>query len=173
LNGLYINLKDREEKGIVPTGKSYDELIESLCRDLLALRDPANGQAPITSVLVSQRDYHGPYAEEGPDLVIGYGRGYRSSWESPLGDFPKEIFVDNKQAWSADHCVDPSWVPGVLLSNRKIVLERPSLTDLTVTVLHEFGLEPLPEMIGKNCLADPSGLVQTIPVIDLQIKGDS
>ena len=83
---------------------------------------------------------------------MGYNRGYRSSWESPLGEFPKQIFVDNDDAWSADHCVDYRLVPGVLLTNRKITLENPALYDLTVAILDEFGVAPTAEMIGQDCL---------------------
>jgi len=36
--------------------------------------------------------------------------------------------------------------------NRKIRVERPSLCDLTATILKIFGIERPPEMIGRSIL---------------------
>ena len=152
LNGLYLNLKGREKNGIVPPF-SYEPLLDQLEADLLAMRDPRNGNQVITKVTRPRRDFHGPYKGDGPDIIVGYNSPYRSSWESPLGDFPREVIVDNLEAWSGDHCIDNRIVPGVLLTNQKITMESPALYDLTVGVLDEFGVEPLKGMIGKDCLA--------------------
>ena len=152
LSGLYLNLKGREKDGIV-TGEEYDALLDQLESDLLAMRDPRNGNQPVTLVTRTRRDFSGPYLDVGPDIIVGYGRGYRSSWESPLGEFTREIFTDNMEAWSGDHLIDRRLVPGVLITNRKITLEEPALYDLTVAVLDEYGIAPTPEMIGEDCLA--------------------
>jgi hypothetical protein len=49
--------------------------------------------------------------------------------------------------------MDYRLVPGVLVTNQRITLERPALYDLTVAVLDEFGVPPLGEMVGKDALA--------------------
>ena len=41
----------------------------------------------------------------------------------------------------------------MLLTNQRISLETPALHDLTVAVLDEFGVAPLPEMIGEDTIA--------------------
>ncbi|MCX7016064.1 MAG: alkaline phosphatase family protein [Candidatus Sumerlaeota bacterium] len=151
LNGIYVNLSGREKNGIVKP-EEYDALLDQLEKELLETRDPRNNEQPISLIVRPRRDFHGPYADAGPDLIVGYNWGYRTSWASPLGEFPKEIFLDNKDAWSADHCLDHRVVPGVLLTNQRITLEDPALHDLTVAVLAQFGLAPLPEMRGRNCL---------------------
>jgi len=84
-----------------------------------------------------------------PDIVIGFASGYRSSDESALGQFSKEVLSDNKRSWMADHCMDYREVPGILLSNRKIKYESPALYDLAPTILREFGIDPDDEMIGR------------------------
>jgi predicted AlkP superfamily phosphohydrolase/phosphomutase len=152
LNGLYVNLRGREANGIVSQGADYDQLLDRLEADLLAMRDPRNGNHPITLVSRTHRDLKGTNVDSGPDLIIGYNRGYRSSWKSPLGEFPREVFLDNRDPWSGDHSIDYRLVPGILLSNRKISLEKPALYDLTVGVLDEYGVRKLPAMIGKDCL---------------------
>ena len=105
-----------------------------------------------TLALRADQEFEGDYPSVGPDLVVGYNWGYRSSWENPLGEFPPEIFVDNDDPWSGDHAIDYRLVPGVLLTNQRITLKEPTLYDLTVAVLDEFGVSPLPEMIGEDCL---------------------
>ncbi len=152
LNGVYVNLHGRERSGIVSSG-AYEELLEKLESELLAMVDPETGEKPISLVVRTKRDFHGPHLDGAPDLVVGYNRGYRSSWASPLGEFPAEIFEVNLDAWSGDHAMDHRFVPGVLLSNRSITLDQPALYDLTVSVLDEYGVEKLPEMIGSDCLA--------------------
>ncbi len=152
LNGVYVNLKGRERDGIISPGKEYNELLDQLKADLLAMRDPRTGKNPISRVVCPQREFHGEYKDDGPDIIVGFNRGYRISWDSPLGKFPKDEFVDNIKAWSGDHCADSRVVPGILVTNQKITLENPALYDVTVAILDEFGVKPLPEMIGKDCL---------------------
>ncbi len=156
LNAIYVNLSGREKNGLVKRGGEYEELLRRLEADLLSMRDSRNGEKAISLVVRPKRDFSGAYRNDGPDLVVGFTRGYRSSWESPLGEFPKEVFVDNLDAWSGDHCIDPRLVPGVLITNQRISLDAPSLHDLTVAVLDEFGVSPLPDMIGKDCLVRKS-----------------
>jgi len=152
LNGLYVNLQGRESRGIVAAGVEYDALLDRLGRDLLALRDPQGGAPVVTLFTRVRRDFHGPHTTAGPDAIVGYAAGYRSSWKSPLGEFPSQVIEDNRDAWSGDHSNDYRTVPGVLVTNRKITLEAPALYDLTVAILDEYGL-PRPEgMIGTDCL---------------------
>ena len=153
LNGLYVNLKGREKNGIVEPGEAYDALLNQIEEGLLAAVDPRNGRNPVSLVVQTHRDFDNTYVDLGPDIIVGYNRGYRTTAESGLGEFPREVFVDNMDAWSADHSVDCRVVPGVLLTNKKITLDNPALHDLTVAVLNQYGIAPLPEMIGKNCIA--------------------
>ena len=152
LQGLYVNLQGREENGIVAPGAEYEQLLDRLETDLLAMVDDRNGRSPVSLVYRSRQELSGPYAEEAPDIIVGYSLGYRASWESPIGEFPLEVFLDNDEAWSGDHQNDYRLVPGVLLTNRRITSDRPALYDLTVSVLDEFGVAPLPEMIGEDVL---------------------
>ncbi|PIE01555.1 MAG: hypothetical protein CSA81_11535 [Acidobacteria bacterium] len=157
LNGLYVNLKGREKHGAV-SQEEYNSLLDELERDLLAIVDPATGRKPISQVTRTRSDFKGTNTEYAPDIIVGYSWGYRSSWENPLGEFTKEVFIPNMKAWSGDHCIDNSIVPGVLITNQKISMETPALYDLTVAILDEFGVKPLEQMIGKDCLAPRNSL---------------
>jgi predicted AlkP superfamily phosphohydrolase/phosphomutase len=152
LNGLYVNLRGREKEGAVEPGAEYEALVQELDHALLGMVDPRNGNAAVSLVVQPRRDFRGPEKDKGPDILVGYSRGYRSSWDSPLGMFPPEVFVDNQSAWSGDHCIDHRLVPGILLTNQRITSDSPSLADLTIAVLDEFGVPPPDGLIGQDIL---------------------
>src|ERR1700722_9757929 len=141
LNGLYLNLKGREREGIVQSGAEAEALKEELRSKLDGLVDPASEKVGITGMFDCDAVYAGPYVDNAPDLIVGYGEGFRASWDSVMGKVTGKIFEDNLKAWSGDHCVDPRLVPGVLFSNRKIAIEKPAIVDVAPTVMKLFGLE--------------------------------
>ncbi len=148
-NGLFLNLKGREYKGIVEPGER-ERLLGEISEKLLSVRDPKNGVQVISRVYKAEEIYSGPYLGDAPDLIVGYNKGYRASWETVLGSFPDEVLRDNRQKWSGDHLMEAALVPGILLSNKKILSESPSLTDLAPTVLEEFGIQKQEGMIGES-----------------------
>ncbi len=149
LNGLYLNLKGREREGIVEPGAESEALKEELRRKLEGLIDPPSAQVGITGVFVCDAVYAGPYVDNAPDLIVGYGNGFRASWDSVTGRVTSQIFEDNLKAWSGDHCVDPRLVPGVLFSNKKIAAEKPAIVDVAPTILRLFGLDLPTHFDGK------------------------
>ena len=62
--------------------------------------------------------FRGRNLKYSPDLLVGFRRGYRASWQTALGAVPREVLEDNTQAWIGDHCMASDQVPGVLFSNR-------------------------------------------------------
>ena len=148
--GLYLNLKGREKNGIVEPGSQREALLNELQEKLLAIRDPKNGTPVVLQIYRTDKVYSGPFKLEAPDLIVGYNRGYRASWETTLGKFPRELLRDNKEKWSGDHLVAPEVVPGILLASKKIKTESPALYDLAPSILAEFGVPRPDEMIGKN-----------------------
>ncbi len=152
LNGLYINEQGREKEGIVMPGNDKDNLVREIVGKLESVTDPKTGEKAILKAYISRDVYHGPWVEQAPDIVLGFNRGYRISWQSPLGGFPKEIFEDNTQKWSGDHMGAPDVLPGVVLANRKIRTEAPALYDLTATILDIYGAEKPKEIRGANIL---------------------
>jgi predicted AlkP superfamily phosphohydrolase/phosphomutase len=158
INGLYINLAGRERDGIVGDGDEKEQLLRELTDKLEAVQD-TDGSKVIHKVHRTDKKYKGGETKMAPDLLVGYSRGYRASWDTCLGDMSKEVLSDNDSAWSADHCADVSQVPGVLFCNRPIAKQAPALIDIAPSILHEFGLKIPETMEGKdifksNYLAD-------------------
>ena len=150
INGLYINLRGRERFGTVSPGREYKDLVDEIAFKLEAMVDPKTGRRIVRKAFKKNETYHGPYTDNAPDIVIGFYRGYRSSDESALGQFSNEVITENTRKWAADHCMDYREVPGILLVNKKITLQEPALYDIAPTILKEFGIDPLPEMVGKS-----------------------
>jgi predicted AlkP superfamily phosphohydrolase/phosphomutase len=149
LNGLYLNLRGRERDGIVEASQR-DALLREISEKLLAVRDPENGKPVIRRVYRTDECYHGPEAKNAPDLIIGYDRDYRASWNTCLGRFDSALVIDNTQPWSADHCIAHDLVPGVLISNRKISVNEPALIDVAPTILSYFGVSIPKAMSGRD-----------------------
>jgi len=140
LTGLFVNRKGREAHGIVEPGTELDALCRELKQKLEALEDPLDGQPVVKEAFVTKEVHSGPYADMAPELLIGYHKGFRHSWDCATGSVSKAVFTDNVKAWSGDHCVDPRLVPGVFFCNRKINTETPALMDMAPTVLDLFGV---------------------------------
>ncbi len=150
LNGLYLNLKGREREGIVEPGAEADALLRRISERLLSFRDPESGKPVVADVFVTSKEYHGPMVESAPDLVIGYYPQYRSSWQTALGAVPRTLLADNTEEWRADHCIAPRYVPGVLIANRRVSAKAPQLSDLTVSLMNDFGVSATAGMRGHN-----------------------
>jgi predicted AlkP superfamily phosphohydrolase/phosphomutase len=149
LTGIFINLKDKYAQGIVAQGDEADKLRDEIALCLTSLIDPQTGASAIKRTYVTAKVYRGPYKDHAPDLIPGYQRGYRVSWETAIGRTTESVFHDNTKAWSGDHCIDPLLIPGVLFCNRPVESENPRLLDLGPTVLDLFGV-PVPDhMDGK------------------------
>jgi predicted AlkP superfamily phosphohydrolase/phosphomutase len=149
LTGIFINIKDKYSQGIVAAGSEADRLCEEIAERLGSLIDPESGTTAIKKVYQARKVYRGPYKDQAPDLIVGYDRGYRVSWDAAIGRTTREVFCANTKAWSGDHCVDPSVVPGVLFCNRPIETENPRLLDIGPTVLNLFGVNVPDYMDGK------------------------
>lgn len=155
LNALYVNLKGREKTGVVDP-EERNALLDGIAADLLAVRDPGNGKAPVRAVF---RPDHAAAVDPAvaPDLLIGYASGYRCSGRGAIGEFEEHILRDNESAWSGDHCMAPQEVPGIIVSSRPIGISAPHLRDIPKTILDFYGIEVPPAMIGHNVWGEDGG----------------
>lgn len=152
INGLYLNLRGREARGIVRPEQA-DRLLTEIAIGLEATIDPGVGELAIKRAYRAREIYTGDHLADAPDLVIGYHRGWRGSNASALGAVGEIVFDDNTNKWSGDHCIAHDEVPGVILSNRPLTVGDPDLRDLAPTVLGLFGIEPPAAMEGRFLLA--------------------
>ena len=158
LSGLYINKKGREAHGIVAPGEETEALKREIIAGLSGLRDEEANAIAINEVF-NANDVHsaGPYQAGGLDLIVGYNRGYRASWQGAVGQVMESVFWDNTKSWSGDHSVDPRLVPGVIFSTHPVTSEDPGIMDLAPTILTMFGVDVPAHMTGQVLdVAQPS-----------------
>ena len=150
LGEVYVNLEGREAQGIVEPGAEYDALKQELKQRLVEMVDPETGEHPVRRVVTREEAYSKFDPNMIPDLFVMNSDGYRVSWQTSLGGVPKEIFEDNKNVWSGDHCsVDPEIVKGIFFTNRKLTGSRPPyIADIYPTVLGALGVKPPYELDG-------------------------
>jgi len=150
LNSLYINQKGREGEGIVSPGAETENLIREIASKLEAYVDPKTGERPVLKAFAAKDIYTGAHVDEAPEIIIGFNKGYRISWSSPMGRIPKNIIEDNTEKWSGDHCIAPGIVPGILFMNRKIQAQDPKFLDVSPTILKIFGINKPKEITGTS-----------------------
>ncbi len=151
LAGIMLNLRGREDKGIVEPGSEASELLNEISEKLLKLEN-GKGERVISAVYSSERVYSGPYVSRGPDLVIGTESGYRSGWSCVTGGIGKEVIYPNDRHWNGDHCHDHKLVPGTLASNVKLNSENATILDIAPTVLRALGAAAPAYMEGKSLI---------------------
>lgn len=150
INSLYLNVRGREPEGAVAAGEPFERLRSELIARLGDVRDPMTGDRVFARVVRPAEVYSGPYVSEAPDLVLCYAENYRASWETILGQYPREQFLDNLDPWSGDHCMSSEFLPGVCFCNRRLATERAALIDLAPTLLRHYGVPVPAEMTGRD-----------------------
>lgn len=151
LGGIFLNLKNREEQGIVDPSEA-ESVKSAIASNLTGLTDSKRGQVAVRNVVKREDIYTGPYIEEAPDLLVNFASGYRVSWGTPLGGVPEGLFEDNHKKWGGDHTIDPQLVPGALLMNQSFREDKPALVDLAPTILDALGVPKGPAMEGEKLI---------------------
>ncbi len=151
LNGLYINLKGRESKGIVRKEEKR-KLLKELKYKLENLRDPVDGNRVINNAFISEDCYSRENLSDAPDIIMGFAYGYRSDDSSPIGELQNNFLNDRMDWWGGDHCVDPAVVPAAFFSSFKVKKEEISLLDFAPTILGYFGINKPLNLKGKRLI---------------------
>ena len=110
-------------------------LQERLRAQLQSVVDAGTGERPVYRAYRPEEIYTGAEVDKAPDLIIGYAPNYRASWDTILGKYPREVFLDNRDPWSGDHCIDAAFMAGCLFSNRRFSGETPALEQLAHAII--------------------------------------
>ena len=136
LNSLYINKFGREGNGqVIPP--DIPNLLKELKNELLSWQGP-DGYQVVKSLFSNKEIVQGPFADVGPDMLIGYSPGYRASADTGVGKWSEEIIESNTDHWGADHCIDPESVQGVIFRNKGLAnYPAPSYKDIPPMVVND------------------------------------
>ena len=152
LGGIYLNLKGREQGGVLEEGSEAERVRRAIQLGLTGLVDAATQRPAIHSVSRAEEIYSGPYVSDAPDLLVNYAPGFRVSWQTALGGIPQGQFEDNTRRWSGDHIIDPEAAPGILLLNRQATHNHADIRDLAPTILNFLGVPKHETMEGQSLL---------------------
>jgi predicted AlkP superfamily phosphohydrolase/phosphomutase len=150
LGSIYINVRQRERNGSVAES-DYERVRAEIVQKLMQLEDPAFPGVPVVLEVKRREEiFHGPRLPDAPDLFVGFNSGYRVSWQTAAGGIPAEIFEDNLNNWSGDHCSVASHITaGILFCNRPLPAGVRHIQDVAASVLDVFDA-PIPaELDGK------------------------
>src|SRR6266498_891011 len=152
LGDVYVNLKGREKNGIVEPGAAYEALREELVRRLTGLTDPKNGERAVSRVFKREDVYRRFNPRLIPDLIVTNRPGYRVSWQASLGVPTENVFEDNRDVWSGDHCsLDPELVKGVFFASKRFrTAPVPGIADVTASVRALISAPAPPAAAGKS-----------------------
>ena len=151
LTGVVINLKGRQEQGVVEASE-YEPLRDRIMHDLMELRDPHTGQKVVTSVFKREDLYQGPYVQRAPDIIVWCHELYK---EGPfavgplIGDVPYDELVQVPGAHD-EKGIFLAMGPGI---ERGLVLEGARLIDVPPTILHAMEL-PVPSDMDGHVLTE-------------------
>lgn len=143
--GIYINLKGREPSGIVEKGKEYEEVRDSIIKNLKEIKDPANGEPVDIKVYKKEEVYHGPYIDDAPDIFVEMKGG---EYIMQKEFYHKGLFgLPNKS--SGTHRAE-----GILIVKGNGIkthatINGAKIVDIAPTILYSLGISVPEDMDGK------------------------
>ena len=144
---IFINVRGRDEHGIVEPGAAYETEVRQVIDKLRALVDPATRQPLIGSIWRREDLYTGPHIDEAPDIQFLPA----DMTNKPLGtlDLTSNKFITPVYGNSGDHRMH-----GILLGRGPelrsgTLIEGARIIDFAPTILHSFGVEVPSDMDGR------------------------
>jgi predicted AlkP superfamily phosphohydrolase/phosphomutase len=142
---IRINLRGREPQGAVSPGQEYEEIRETIAKELLAVTH-ADGQKLLDRVFRKEEIYHGSSFDEAPDLV-------------PLSEtvgcyfYPfldrEGIVTEAEHFRSGNHRRDGILIAKGPFISQQASLETIDITDLAPTILYALGVPVPRDMDGS------------------------
>ena len=144
---IFINLRGRDEHGIVEPGAEYETVMRQVIDKLRALVDPEAHQPLIGPIWRREDLYTGPHIDEAPDIQFLPS----DMANKPLGtlDLTSNKFITPVYGNSGDHRMH-----GIMLGRgpelrRGARVEGARIIDYAPTILHSFGVEVPSDMDGR------------------------
>ncbi len=157
---IWINLKGIKPQGIVDPA-DYDALVSLIIAKLAELKDPRNGKPVINRVYRRDEIFHGPFANEGADLVLDWWS--ENSLFSTQPSFPEETdqpalvirerTPSDTSEWGGTHRLHGIIVARAPALKVGAQIENAHLIDLAPTILHLLDV-PVPEDMDGAVLSE-------------------
>ncbi len=144
---MFINLKGRNQNGVVQPGDEYELVRQDIIDKLRSLPDPETGEPIDIQVFRKEEVYQGRYLTSAPDIVLFINNKYVFSGGRVKGDSEWQVPAPQPTGSHALQGVFMAYGPSIEKSGKK--LPNLKIYDVTPTVLHMFGLPILKDMDGR------------------------
>lgn len=142
--GININLRGREEKGIVKPGKEYEELREFIIEELLKITDPKTGKKVVKKAVKREEVFNGHRVSDLPDIIFDMEEEFYIGYEKQIS---KHVIRELNPPFHS-HTRD-----GILIlygkNIKKGVKIEADIVDITPTILYLMGKPVYSYMDGK------------------------
>ena len=168
--GIYINLKGREQGGIVAQGEEYEKTRELIIEKLGDLNDPATGTRIVDRIYKKEEVYHGPYTHLAPDIFLDMKDG---SYLIQKEVYHKELFKPADKS-SGTHKMDGIFIMKGADVKQGVRVENLSIMDIAPTILYAMGLPVPGDMDGKvlnNLFQDSFKETHPVKYLDAESEG--
>jgi predicted AlkP superfamily phosphohydrolase/phosphomutase len=168
---IWINKKDEKPSGIVEEHE-YEALLAMITQKLCELKDPRSGEPIVPRVYRRNELFHGPFANEAPDLILDWWSENSFSIKTSFpedGDQPalkiRERAPMKEPEWGGTHRLN-----GIIIMKggpfkKGVRIDGALLMDMAPTLLYLMG-QRIPESMDGRMLVDAfdSAFVQQHPV---------
>lgn len=160
VESVRINLKGKYPHGQVNGEKEYEELRETIIREITHLKDPETGEQLIEKAFKREELYSGPYVEEFPDIIlVPKDNKYEISWKffreknvKPIGD-SFVVRQDNWRGESGMHRPNGIFIMRGKDTKRGTEINNANIVDLFPTIMYQMSL-PIPDDADGKVLTD-------------------
>ncbi len=152
---IWVNLKGVKPQGIVDPAE-YDSLLSYIIAKLAELKDPRTGRPVINRVYRRKEVFHGPFANEGADLILDWWN--ENSLFSTQPSFPEQTDQpalvirghgpSEKSEWGGTHRLYGIVVARAPVFRRGMTIVNAHLIDIAPTILHLLGVSVPADMDG-------------------------
>jgi predicted AlkP superfamily phosphohydrolase/phosphomutase len=148
---IYLNVRGRQQQGIVERGEAYDRLCAEISSQLMAYIDPLTGKPFIERVIKKDEIYSGQHFADAPDLIA-------LSRNLEYVSFGTTDFGSNRVTGKIFGMTGYHRMNGVLIMNGPDVkpggrVGDAAIVDLAPTILYMLGV-PVPEEMDGRVLRE-------------------
>jgi predicted AlkP superfamily phosphohydrolase/phosphomutase len=156
---IWINHWKRHAEALVRNEQELEKLVGEAEQALKALNDPKTGKPAISNIYRTKNLYHGPYADQAPDLLPSWWEdGFLLEQSIPGG--PDELLVERCTKpiaggveFAGSHRLDGVFVMARGPAKKNFSFSGADITDVAPTVLYLMGL-PIPEDMDGRVLSE-------------------
>lgn len=144
---VWINLRDRQPKGIITQGNECEALRNELIEALCMVKDPKTSKTIIQKVYKKEEIYTGDFVANAPDLIIDMAEGYVMQ----IGLTPEMLMPATQYNLFRSGCHRQY---GILIAMGKDIkknhqVQNAGITDIIPTILYLFDKQIPTYMDGK------------------------